>query len=195
MANYHNVINTLPPSMHHLLKFRYKEIETEVPETRHQAERRACGRREKKRRSLYVYTGGMVIDGLGATSCVVTQDNRVVYRGLYVHGRVITKDRPRYLEEVAILHSLRTLHDWFAQTHMTQEEFEPPTIRAGDAKAIGMLENWFLTGKLSFETNVASPLIDDITRLGAWLRVPIVLMPFALHKGCSQNSNIHHECP
>ena len=93
---------------------------------------------------------------------------------------MITKERPRYLEEVAILHSLRTLHDWFAQTHMAQEEFEPPTIRAGDAKSVGMLENWFLTGRLGFETNVASPLIDDITRLDTWLRAPMVLMPFAL---------------
>ena len=121
-----------------------------------------------------------MLNGLGATSCVVIQDNRVVYRGLYIHGRVITIERPRYLEEVAILHSLRTLHDWFAQTHMGQEEFESPTTRAGDARAIGMMENWFLTGRLGFETNVESPLIDDIARLDTWLRVPIKIMPFAL---------------
>ena len=179
VANYHNVSKILPPNMHHLLKFRYREQSRDETETQ-RTEERIRGHKRKKRRNLYVYTGGMVLDGLGATCCVIIQDNRVVYRGLYIHGRVITKERPRYLEEVAILHSLRTLHDWFAQTQMGQEEFETPTIRAGDAKSVGMLENWFLKGKLGFETSVASPLIDDLTTLDTWLQVPIVVMPFAL---------------
>ena len=179
LANYHNVINTLPPNMHHLLTFRYK-MDTGESRGIHRPDGSSRGRRSKKLRGLQIYTGGTVLDGMGATSCVVIQDNRIVYRGLYIHGRVITQERPRYLEEVAVLHSLRTLHDWFAQTQMEQEEFESPVIRAGDAKAIGLLENWFLKGKLNFETGIASPLIDDISRLDTWLRVPIVIMPFAL---------------
>lgn len=120
------------------------------------------------------------MDGIGATISIVIYKNRVAHRNLYIHGKVITREKPRYLEEVAVVHALRTLHDWLAASPIQQKDLDSMTIHAGDYKAIHLLERWFGTGFLGFETIAASPLIDDIYRLETWLSHDLTLQPFAL---------------
>ena len=145
--------------------------------------RRSGGRPRTRKRRLSVYTGVPASDGLGPTICFIIQGYRIAHRNLDVRGPGITKDRPRYLEEAAILRAFRTLHGWFHHTEMTQEKFESRTIHAGDPEAAGLLGRWDLMGSLGFETAIASLLINDMRGVDALLRGEVVLLLFALPIG------------
>ena len=56
-------------------------------------------------------------------------------------------------------------------------------MRAGDYKAVHLLERWFATGSLGFQTTAASPLIDDLYGLETWLTQDRMIQPFAFPEG------------
>ena len=91
------------------------------------------GGRRKRRpgRKLQVYVEVGCLGQLGATACVVFLDTNIVHRGLHIHGAIISAEQPVYLDEVSILHALRTLHDWLYSTGQLQEELHSITVRAG----------------------------------------------------------------
>ena len=78
-----------------------------------------------------VYVAVAVIDTVGITSCVLLYNNRVTYRALYVHGRVLLSEAPAYLNEAAILHALRILKERRVKTEKDQHSFESIAPFAG----------------------------------------------------------------
>ena len=50
------------------------------------------------------------MDGIGATVSAVLHNNRVTNRNLYIHGKVNRKNKPYYLDKIAVVRSLRTMH-------------------------------------------------------------------------------------
>ena len=62
--------------------------------------------------TLYVQGAVSIIGDLGVTLCALSKGHRMVYRSLYTHGRIVTKEPPLYLEEAALLHALRATHGY-----------------------------------------------------------------------------------
>ena len=89
-------------------------------------------------------------------------------------------NRPVYLDEVAILHGLRTLHDWLLGTRTPQSSLYRVTIYAGDYVAVAAIGRWFRTGTLNLRSAAASPILEDIHRLPRWLEVNLSLLPYNL---------------
>ena len=51
---------------------------------------------------LFVHTGVIIIGDIGITACLITKDFAILSRTLYVHGRVLTEDKPLYMKEAAV---------------------------------------------------------------------------------------------
>ena len=130
-------------------------------------ERDSQGRFKKE---LTVYAGMAIMGDIGATACIIKMDSITVHRGLHVHGTVISKDRPAYLEEVVLVHALRTLHDWLLKTNQSQENLQSMTLKAGTYQTIGALSNWFEAGTLTLRSEAASVLAEDLRGARNWLK-------------------------
>ena len=75
-------------------------------------------------RTLNIQVGASVIDRIGATVCLITNNNSTLYSGLYIHGRFITEDPPAYLSEAAILHGIRALHGWINSPQGSETNYD-----------------------------------------------------------------------
>ena len=84
------------------------------------------------------------------------------------------------LDEAAILHALRALHDWLKGTRTRQSSLHHVTIKAGDYQSVNTLKRWYVTGTLALRSAAASPLVEDIRRLPGWLAVGLSLLLFNL---------------
>ena len=129
---------------------------------------------------LYVHAGVIIINQMGITACVITTNKKILYRGLYVHGRIITPEPPAYLSEAAVLQGMRTLHGWMRNNPNTVASIKNIRMRAGSPITIHALANWFQTGELHLESAAASPLAEDIDRLEYWLQQDLWLESFTL---------------
>ena len=109
-------------------------------------------------KELHVYAGTVLIDKIGTTACVVLYDNQVSHRKQYIHGQVVGTTRPVYRDEVAVLHNLRTLHDWLQRTQIPQEKLHRITIFASDYQQMCALKRLFATGTPTLQSAAASPL-------------------------------------
>ena len=119
-----------------------------------------------------------MLGSVGVTGCLVCIENNIMHRGLHVHGVAITREQPLYLEEVVVLHALRTLHDWLQQTGQDQTELYRMTIRAGSYRVVGALQSWFQGGVLKLGSAAASPLANDVINIEGWLKANLYLRPF-----------------
>ena len=88
-----------------------------------------------------------------------------MHRNLYVHRRVLTKDKPSYFEEIAVAHALRTLRDWTRETAESRPLTIRVTLSAGDVDAIVCLKKWLRKGQLDLKKVADSLLIDDLTAI------------------------------
>ena len=61
--------------------------------------------------TIYVLTR-WVIGQMGSATCIITTDRWLLFRGLFVHGKITTEEPPVYISEAAILHGQRALHGW-----------------------------------------------------------------------------------
>ena len=129
---------------------------------------------------LTVYAGAAMLGNIGATACVIFLDTNIVHRGLHIHGTVIMTEQPVYLDEVTILHALRTLRYWLQTTDSVQTNMRSMTIYAGSFKAVVALQDWFAGGTLKLKSAAASPLISDISDIEQWLQARLNLKPFDL---------------
>ena len=90
-----------------------------------------------------------VIDEVGMTACVLILKGRMVYRSLYVHGRILTgvADTPCFLTEVSAVHAIRVLHDWIRENPAAMYDVTggqrmrgniscAETLRRGSARAL-----------------------------------------------------------
>ena len=81
---------------------------------------------------------------------------------------------------MAVLHPLRTLHDWLKSANAPQDTLRNLTIHAGDCQSVSALRRWFQIGALTLQSAAASPLAEDIRRLPTWLETNLSLLPFNL---------------
>ena len=125
---------------------------------------------KKEGQTIYVEAGVATIDQLGATICLITTDRRVLYRGLFIHGRLITGEIPAFLQEAAVLHALRVMHSWMMNNR--DQRLQPQNIRmkAGSSEVISALAGWYVHGDLRLQSQVASAIAEDLDKLEHWLR-------------------------
>ena len=173
-----NVHQILPPSFTHNHFF---PGDVEMDSTKWEDEQEA---KEKQKTVATVHTAVAVVDKIGITTCVIFYKGKMEYRGLYVHGRVITKTPPSYLTEAAVLHALRALHGWIQKTKDDDEvRLKGVEVRAGDWITNRAIQNWFITGELTLQSEIATPLAQDIDGLEHWLKVDLRLGPYELWGG------------
>ena len=127
------------------------------------------------RRTIAVYTGASVVRRVATTTCVIRVNNVSVYRSLYVHGRSLGADTPQYLDEAAVIHSLRALHDWLADSPLPQETVRGIEMYAGNFQTIGTIQGWLAGRGLTLKTVAASAVMDDLARLDSWLACELYL--------------------
>ena len=99
------------------------------------------------RRIITVYTGASEMRRVGATTCFIRRSNITVYRNLYVHGRALGAATPQYLEEAAILHSLRALRDWLTNSPIQRD--------AGNFQTLRAIQGWLVGRKLALNSAAA----------------------------------------
>ena len=87
----------------------------------------------------HVQTGTTSIDRMGAAVRLITMDRRLLYSGLCVHDKLITEEPPIFLNEVAVIRSLRALHAWMHSRAAEQTRVARIYMRAGNAASIGAL--------------------------------------------------------
>ena len=140
--------------------------------------------RETRKTVATVHTSVAIVDKVGVTTCVVFYKGEIEYRGVYVHGRVIAKTPPVYLAEAAVLHALRALHGWMQKIKDDDEvSLKRIEMRAGDWLTNRTIQNWFVTGELMLQSEIATPLAQDIDRLEHWLETDLYLGPYELWGG------------
>ena len=130
--------------------------------------------------TIYAQRGISSIDQVGITACVVTTDRKVVYRGPYGHGQIITQDPPGYPSEAAPLRGLRSLHGWVLRRKEDDTPVAKVFMEAGSSVAIAALTRWFQTGELPLKSQAASPLAEDVDRLEHWLAMDLWLHSYTL---------------
>ena len=117
------------------------------------------------------------MNSMGITPSFLLQGSRIVYRSGVIRG-ITRVGVPSYLSEVAILHSLRLVQNWYR--HATAAEIravQEAGALAGNDRTISALGKWAPTGTLALESFTVSPLIEDLSRLGDRLEIPIRLFP------------------
>ena len=145
---------------------------------RNQSEQPENEAKTRHKRLVTVDTLVARIDQVGATVCILLLENRIQQRSIVAHGLIITKELPAYLQRVSILHPLRVLHDRMRQDPKNQEALLQPEIYAGDGLTVGAIERWLQKGTLELRSPAASPLVEDMKGLPAWLNTGIRLLPF-----------------
>ena len=127
---------------------------------------------------LAVYTAVSKIRNLGITTSLVLHGSRIVHRSSVLHG-VALVDVPQYLQEAAVLQSLRITHDWYRQAQESiRSSIREVIILAGNKETLGALRRWTRTGQLTLETVAASALAEDLQRTQEWLHVPLQMVPY-----------------
>ena len=141
--------------------------------------------RERRGRgdTLQVQAGVTIIDNLGIVACVIVKGRRFVYGSLFVHGRMVTKEPSVYLSESAILHASRATHGYLHATERNRKGITKICNRAGDWEAIKAMKEWFRTGELMLQSQVAPALAEEIDTLEDWLTTDMYLGPFYLLAG------------
>ena len=137
-------------------------------------------------KSLLARTGVAIIDNIGITVTIIILGGEIMHRNLYVHGTMITEEKPRYLEEIAVVHAFRTLHDWILATEKERPLISDITVSAGETGTVTTLARWMHRGSLGLESTAASLIIDDLCSIKEWARWHIILMPYGLPKEPSQ---------
>ena len=79
--------------------------------------------------------GVTLMGELGTTITALVLGGETLRRNLYVHGRVRTKDKPRYLGEIAVAHALRTLRNWVKETSDCSPLIRGIALSVGDVDA------------------------------------------------------------
>ena len=128
----------------------------------------------------FVHAGVIMIGEIGVTVCIITRDFEILSRTLYVHGRVITLDKPLFMEEAAVVHAIRSLHDWALVNKTAHEQTESIRIHAGDFATVSRIQRWFLKGARELASAMAGPLSKDLENLEQWVNCPLILRPFGL---------------
>ena len=129
-------------------------------------------------RQLAVYAAVSKIENKGFTASILIHKGLIVLRSGVMHG-VALKEVPSYLQEVAMLHSLRIVQEWFQKTSAAvTREISEVVIKAGDETTIKELRRWLHAGITTLSSAAMAPLMEDILRLGEWLHVPTRLYPY-----------------
>ena len=122
-----------------------------------------------------------VLDGAGATACILNARGRIFRRALYGHGRVLGADTPIYLGEVAMLHAIRALRDWATEFPSGFHSISHIMMCAGAYKLEAAVKRWLTDSTVEMHSAVASISLDEY-RAG-WVTRPVGLPPFKLVKG------------
>ena len=118
------------------------------------------------------------IEKKGLTASILVHKNRIMHRSVALHG-IILGEVPAYLHEVAVLHSLRLVQDWFKQaTQKETRDIHEVVVTAGNSDTTTALRRWMGTGELTLSSAAASPLAEDLHKLQDWLHVPIRMYPY-----------------
>ena len=167
-----NILKTLPPSFSHDFLIIGGGNDGGL------SDRIERWNKSPERERLNVHVGVALLNQIGITVCVITDDRKTLYTSLYINGRNILVDSPEYLEVAAILHGLRALHGWIMKTKKNNRPNRTINLRAGDFKTISAIEKWMSQGTLTITSQLASPLIEDLDRLEEWLEDPLWIRPF-----------------
>ena len=136
---------------------------------------------KKKRRLVTIDTMVARLDRLGLTVSILRYENRPQYRKIAVHGMLITEHTPKYLEEVALLQSLKLVKEWMqAQKTELARTIGPIQVYAGSSEVLRGLDSWFQKGDLQLESAAATEIMDQITSLETWWKGGLILMPLIL---------------
>ena len=141
----------------------------------------ASTRKEVEGATIHEQAGVSVIDQVGITVCIITSERRLLYLGLCVKGRIITKESLAYLSEAAILHGLRALHGSLQSPEGTATPVEKIHMRAGRSGTAWALAHWFRSGDLTLQSQIASPLAEDIDRGSGLARTSGLAPSFSQH--------------
>ena len=145
--------------------------------------RGSLGAKQGHGKNLPVGTGVAIIDRLGVTITIPILGGVTLRRHLYVHGRAITQDKPRYMEQTVVVHALRVLRDWLKETAENRQLVSGIAVSAGDIDAIISLKTRPPNGQLDLKSVAASGLIDDIKLLRGWNKWHMIITQYGLRKG------------
>ena len=101
-----------------------------------------------------------VVDGVGVTASVIKVNGVTVYRGIYVHGRLISDLSPTYPDGAAVLQALRTLHDWLRISPICHSDIQADNRSTGNYTAVCAIQLWLRDGVLGPASTIASEIID-----------------------------------
>ena len=121
-----------------------------------------------------------MLDKIGITVCIIVVGNNIEHRNLFIHGRALTQERPEYLDEVTVVHAMRTLKEWWSAKESVRHQHNGITLRAGSYKVVEAIRKWFAEGQLELKAVAAVLLLRDLNQLETWLDRPITLLPFDL---------------
>ena len=124
-----------------------------------------------------VYAGMATLGDIGTTARIIKLDNIATHRGLHIHGAVIAREKPAYLQEVAAVHAMRALHDWLRQTDYCQEDLNSMAIKAGSYQMVGAISNWFEAGTLTLQSEAASVMAGGFLQANNRLKICLKVRP------------------
>ena len=129
-------------------------------------------------KQLAIYTAVSKIRNMGITTRIMLHGSRIVHRSSVLHG-VALVEVPQYLQEAAVLQSIRIVHDWYRQAPEVQRtSIREVIVLAGNEETVGALSKWVNTGQLTLESVAASALAEDLQGTQEWLHIPLQIVPY-----------------
>ena len=88
-------------------------------------------------------TSGVVrIDEVLASVVTLMTDNKALFSSGFVHGKFQGTTVHTYMQEATLLHALRVVREWVADTNQVQDHIHHIHIRAGSALVHYQVSKW-----------------------------------------------------
>ena len=118
-------------------------------------------------RQVTVTAGAVRADDIYSTIVTLNGNGKDAFTSGYVHGRETQETTPVYIQEVVVLHALRSLRDWITTTD--QMLVQNIIIFAGPSLVHYHIKKWMQGGVCQLESAAASGITQEVLDLPLWL--------------------------